>query len=80
MPPWTDVQADVDVVCKLHQRLSDCYDTSTIDVVLVGIFHQVGCAYTSPSAGADMHSFWKRFKRQFPGRAHALTGRWGAGV
>jgi hypothetical protein len=41
MPPWTTVEADADVVCKLHQRLSDVYPVHDIDVVLVGIFHQV---------------------------------------
>lgn len=40
MPPWTDVQADVDLVCKLHERLNDVYDVQAIDVVVVGIFHQ----------------------------------------
>jgi len=34
--------ADVDVVCNLHQRLSDVYPVQNIDVVVVGIFHQVG--------------------------------------
>lgn len=42
MPPWCDVSADIDVVCKLHQRLSDVYPVQEIDVVVVGIFHQVG--------------------------------------
>ena len=41
MPPWTDIKADVDVVCKLHQRLNDVYPVAEIDVVVVGIFHQV---------------------------------------
>lgn len=41
MPPWTEVQADVDLVCKLHERLNDVYDVHEIDVVVVGIFHQV---------------------------------------
>ena len=41
MPPWTSVQASVDVVCRLHQKLSDVYPASQIDVVVVGIFHQV---------------------------------------
>ena len=40
MPPWTEVQADVDLVCKLHERLNDVYDVHAIDVVVVGIFHQ----------------------------------------
>eukprot|EP00775_Hariotina_reticulata_P001680 gene1680-2024_t len=40
MPPWTTVEADVDVVCNLHQRLSDVYPVQNIDVVVVGIFHQ----------------------------------------
>jgi len=41
MPPWTTIEADADVVCNLHQRLSDVYPVNSIDVVLVGIFHQV---------------------------------------
>lgn len=41
MPPWTNVQASVDIVCRLHQRLGDVYSASDIDVVVVGIFHQV---------------------------------------
>eukprot|EP00879_Flechtneria_rotunda_P015784 GHRR01016507.1.p1 GENE.GHRR01016507.1~~GHRR01016507.1.p1 ORF type:complete len:186 (+),score=28.62 GHRR01016507.1:582-1139(+) len=41
MPPWTTVEADVDVVCNLHQRLGDVYPVQEIDVVVVGIFHQV---------------------------------------
>ena len=41
MPPWTDSTASVDVVCRLHQRLNDVYTASDIDVVVVGIFHQV---------------------------------------
>lgn len=41
MPPWTSVRADVDLVCKLHERLNDVYDVSQVDVVVVGIFHQV---------------------------------------
>lgn len=41
MPPWTDVEADYDVVCNLSQRLIDVYPIDQIDVVVVGIFHQV---------------------------------------
>lgn len=41
MPPWTDVKADIDIVCNLSQRLNDVYPTQQIDVVVVGIFHQV---------------------------------------
>ena len=41
MPPWTSVEADVDIVCRLNQQLQDVFDVSTIDVVVVGIFHQV---------------------------------------
>lgn len=40
MPPWTDVKADIDIVCNLSQRLNDVYPTQQIDVVVVGIFHQ----------------------------------------
>ena len=47
MPPWTDVEASVDVVCRLHQRINDVYDVSKIDVVVVGIFHQV-CKSNTP--------------------------------
>lgn len=42
MPPWTRVEASIDVVCRLHQRINDVYDVTKIDVVVVGIFHQVG--------------------------------------
>ncbi|CAL5221708.1 g3949 [Coccomyxa viridis] len=41
MPPWSPVEASVDVVCRLHQRINDVYDVNQIDVVVVGIFHQV---------------------------------------
>ncbi len=41
MPPWTTVEADADVVCSLRQRLCDVYPVGAIDVVVVGIFHQV---------------------------------------
>jgi hypothetical protein len=41
MPPWTSVRPDADVLCGLHQRLTDVWDVSSIDVVVVGIFHQV---------------------------------------
>lgn len=41
MPPWTQVEASVDLVCRLHQRINDVYDVNKIDVVVVGIFHQV---------------------------------------
>ena len=44
MPPWSPVEASVDVVCRLHQRINDVYDVNQIDVVVVGIFHQVGPA------------------------------------
>ncbi len=48
MPPWTDIKPSVDVVCRLHQRLGDVYPASKIDVVVVGIFHQV-CTKVSSS-------------------------------
>eukprot|EP00873_Tetraselmis_striata_P033293 jgi/Tetstr1/453557/TSEL_040525.t1 len=35
MPPWTEVEADHDVICNLRQRLNDVYDVHTIDVVVV---------------------------------------------
>lgn len=41
MPPWTDVEPNVDLVCTLQQRLNDVYPVEQIDVVVVGIFHQV---------------------------------------
>jgi hypothetical protein len=41
MPPWTDIEADVDVVCKLHQCVNDVFPVGEIDCVVVGIFHQV---------------------------------------
>lgn len=47
MPPWTDITASVDVVCRLHQRLNDVYKASDIDVVVVGIFHQVPLSSTN---------------------------------
>ena len=40
-PTRAQVEASVDVVCRLHQRINDVYDVSKIDVVVVGIFHQV---------------------------------------
>ncbi len=43
MPPWTAVEADVDVVCRLHQRVANVYPVDTLDIVVVGIFHQVLC-------------------------------------
>lgn len=41
MPPWTTIEADVDVVCKLHQSIPDVLAVEEIDCVVVGIFHQV---------------------------------------
>lgn len=32
----------MDVVCDLHQRLADVYPIAQLDVIVVGIFHQVG--------------------------------------
>lgn len=46
MPPWTNIKPSVDVVCRLHQRLGDVYPASKVDVVVVGIFHQV-CTHLS---------------------------------
>ena len=67
MPPWSPVTATVDVVCRLHQRINDVYDVSQIDVVVVGIFHQVThptcapaalpqacCKYSEGAAGAHL--------------------------
>lgn len=41
MPPWTEVEATLDVVCKLCERLDDVFPVAELDVVVVGIFHQV---------------------------------------
>lgn len=41
MPPWATQEADVDVVCSLHQRVADVYPIAELDVIVVGIFHQV---------------------------------------
>ena len=41
MPPWTEVEATLDVVCKLCERLDDVFPVTELDVVVVGIFHQV---------------------------------------
>eukprot|EP00884_Botryococcus_braunii_P014691 jgi/Botrbrau1/23222/Bobra.0041s0064.1 len=41
MPPWTDIEADEDVVCKLNQSIHEVYPVKNIDCVVVGIFHQV---------------------------------------
>lgn len=41
MPPWSDVKADADVVCGLNQQVSEVVSVADIDVVVVGIFHQV---------------------------------------
>ncbi len=41
-------QVDEDVVCGLNQRFRDCYDVDSCDVVVTGIFHQVGTAGREP--------------------------------
>jgi hypothetical protein len=56
MPPWTTIEASVDVVCRLHQRINDVYDVSKIDVVVVGIFHQVCSPVTLSSDALMQHS------------------------
>ena len=53
MPPWSPVEASVDVVCRLHQRINDVYDVNQIDVVVVGIFHQVRGQLPSPLMAAN---------------------------
>lgn len=57
MPPWSQIEASVDVVCRLHQRINDVYDVNQIDVVVVGIFHQVGAllcpCHTQPCPGLN---------------------------
>ena len=56
MPPWTTVQASVDIVCGLHQRLGDVYPASEIDVVVVGIFHQVQFALPANTLLLQQHA------------------------
>ena len=56
MPPWTTVQASADIVCGLHQRLGDVYPASKIDVVIVGIFHQVQFASPTSTVLLQHHS------------------------
>lgn len=41
IPPWSDVRGDVEVVCKPHDRFADVLDVESLDVMVVGIFHQV---------------------------------------
>jgi len=67
MPPWTDIKPSVDVVCRLHQRLGDVYPASKIDVVVVGIFHQV-CTIVSSRQSLHIGSFFLTVI------AHPLTG------
>lgn len=38
------------MVCGLSQRFRDCYDVDSCDVVVTGIFHQVGAAGGRSSA------------------------------
>jgi len=72
MPPWTDVRPDADIVCNLQQRLNDVYDVSQLDVVVVGIFHQVGgCWAVQQGAGAGSAC------RRAAGRGRGLGGRVG---
>lgn len=49
MPPWTADEADVDIILKLHERLHHKIPAAEIDVVVVGIFHQVGRSDCSAS-------------------------------
>lgn len=49
------VEASVDVVCRLHQRINDVYDVSKIDVVVVGIFHQARQRMPCTSPASCMH-------------------------
>ena len=55
MPPWATVEASVDVVCRLHQRINDVYDVSRIDVVVVGIFHQARALASTCSSRRNRH-------------------------
>ena len=72
MPPWTTVEADHDIVCRLNQRLGDVYPVDNIDVVVVGIFHQVLWLQLSDNA------FWGDKKQKaLPGRH---CGNRGAGI
>ena len=41
MPPWTDVEADADVVVAPQQPLAEAHDLTSVDAVVLGIYHQV---------------------------------------
>lgn len=63
MPPWTDVKPSVDLVCRLHQRLGDVYPASKIDVVVVGIFHQVCTPHAAmPAKDLCVCKQWEQVK------------------
>lgn len=49
-------QVDEDVVCGLNQRFRDCYDVDSCDVVVTGIFHQVGTAGREPAPACSLRS------------------------
>lgn len=41
VPPWSDVEADADVVISPEQPMAAAYDLRSLDAVVVGIYHQV---------------------------------------
>lgn len=41
MPAWTDAEADAEVTLGPSQPMSAAYDWAQVDVVVVGIFHQI---------------------------------------
>lgn len=51
MPPWTEEEASLDVVCKLCQRFNDVFPVCELDVVVVGIFHQASSLHLKPVGG-----------------------------
>ena len=56
MPPWTDDEPSLDVVCKLCQRFNDVFPVCELDVVVVGIFHQANSLHLKPVVGTLMMS------------------------
>ena len=58
MPPWTEVEASLDVVCKLCERLDDVFPVAELDVVVVGIFHQARGTRAWPLSSAGCFPTW----------------------
>jgi hypothetical protein len=52
VPPWSSAVVDADVVCRMHQRLADVYPVEQLDVVVVGIYHQVRGRGQAPHGAA----------------------------